>query len=69
MFGKIGEMNNGLMYWQKNNYLLYYVRNRGKYMGIFAPYGYKKSEKDHNRLLLDEEAADGVRLIFEQHAG
>lgn len=33
-------------------------------MAAFAPYGYKKSTKDHNKIVIDEEAADIVRLIF-----
>lgn len=40
-------------------------RMRGKYMATFAAYGYQKAEKDHNRLIVDEEAAKTVRLIFE----
>ena len=43
-------------------------RMRGKYMAVFAPYGYKKSEEDHNRLVPDEEAAAIVRLIFALYA-
>lgn len=48
---------------------LFSKRMRGKYMATFAPYGYKKSKKDHNRLLPDEDAAEIVRLIFELYAG
>lgn len=48
---------------------LFNKRMRGKYMATFAPYGYKKSEKDHNRLLPDRDAAEVVRLIFERYAG
>lgn len=40
-------------------------RKRGNFMATFAAYGYKKSECDHNQLLIDEEAADVVRLIFD----
>lgn len=40
-------------------------RMRGKYMATFAAYGYKKAEKDHNQILVDEEAAGIVRLIFQ----
>lgn len=43
---------------------LFHKRMRGKYMATFAPYGYKKSPEDHNRIVIDEEAADVVRLIF-----
>jgi len=47
---------------------LFQKRMRGKYMATFAPYGYKKSEKDHNQILIDEEAAEIVRSIFELYA-
>lgn len=40
-------------------------RMRGKYMATFAAYGYQKAEEDHNRLIVDEEAAETVRLIFQ----
>lgn len=43
---------------------LFHKRMRGKYMATFAPYGYKKSPKDHNKILIDEEAATVVKLIF-----
>ncbi|MDD2979308.1 MAG: recombinase family protein [Hespellia sp.] len=39
-------------------------RKRGDFVGAFAPYGYKKSEDDKNRLEIDEEAADIVSEIF-----
>ncbi len=47
---------------------LFHKRMRGKYMAVFAPYGYKKSEKNHNQILVDQEAAEIVRLIFELYA-
>ncbi|MCJ7855985.1 recombinase family protein [Lachnospiraceae bacterium NSJ-143] len=37
---------------------------RGDFIGSFAPYGYKKSKTDHNRLEVDSEAAEVVREIF-----
>lgn len=43
---------------------LFHKRMRGKYMATFAPYGYKKSPEDHNKIVIDEEAAGVVRLIF-----
>jgi DNA invertase Pin-like site-specific DNA recombinase len=36
----------------------------GEFIGAFAPYGYRKSETDKNKLLIDEYAADVVRRIF-----
>ncbi len=39
-------------------------RRQGKFIGSFAAYGYRKDETDHNKLVVDEEAADCVRRIF-----
>ena len=41
-------------------------RRQGKFIGSFAAYGYQKDEKDHNKLIIDEEAAFYVRRIFTQ---
>lgn len=43
-------------------------RMRGNYLATFAAFGYKKSPSDHNRIIVDEEAADIVRMIFEKYA-
>lgn len=40
----------------------------GKFTGCVAPFGYKKSEKDKNFLLVDEETAWIVKLIYEYGA-
>ncbi|MFR5631421.1 MAG: recombinase family protein [Monoglobales bacterium] len=39
-------------------------RKNGEYTGAFAPYGYKRSETDHNRLVIDEYPAAVVQDIF-----
>ena len=39
-------------------------RRHGDFIGAFPVYGYKKDPEDHNRLLIDEEAAGVVRDIF-----
>ncbi|MBQ3265947.1 MAG: recombinase family protein [Ruminococcus sp.] len=39
-------------------------RRRGDFIGSFAKYGYKKDPADHHKLVIDEEAAENVRLIF-----
>ena len=39
-------------------------RRQGKFIGSFAAYGYQKDESDHNRLVVDEEAAHCVRRIY-----
>lgn len=41
-------------------------RRQGKFIGSFAPYGYKKDENDRNKLVIDDEAAENVRYIFEK---
>ncbi|MBC2579727.1 recombinase family protein [Clostridium sp. DJ247] len=39
-------------------------QNTGKFIGSFSSYGYIKDPKDKNKLIVDEEAAQVVRLIF-----
>lgn len=39
-------------------------QNNGQFIGAFAAYGYKKSAEDHNKLVIDEYAANIVRYIF-----
>lgn len=39
-------------------------RKNGQFVGSFAAYGYRKDPEDKNHLLVDEEAAEIVRLIF-----
>lgn len=40
-------------------------RRNGEFIGAFAPYGYVKDPKDKNSLIIDEEAAQVVRNIFQ----
>ena len=42
---------------------------RGERLGARAPYGYRRSEDDRNRLVVDEEAAVIVHRIFAMCAG
>ncbi|MBQ3236498.1 MAG: recombinase family protein [Oscillospiraceae bacterium] len=43
----------------------FYARmKRGDFVGAFAPYGYKRTEKEKHRLVIDEEPAKIVRRIF-----
>lgn len=44
-------------------------RHQGKFIGSFAPYGYKKSPENHHYLEIDEPAAQVVRNIFELFIG
>lgn len=38
---------------------------KGEYVGAFAPYGYLKDPEDIHHLIIDEDAAKVVKLIFE----
>lgn len=39
-------------------------KKNGKHIASSVPYGYKKDPKDYNKFIIDEEAADVVRNIF-----
>jgi len=41
-------------------------RQQGDFIGSFATYGYLKDPNDNHKLIVDEEAAPVVRMIFEQ---
>ena len=41
-------------------------RQQGKFIGSFPTYGYLKDPNDHHRLIIDEEAAPIVRMIFDR---
>ncbi len=41
-------------------------RNNGDFIGSFASYGYLKDPEDRHKLIVDEEAAAVVRMIFEK---
>lgn len=43
-------------------------RERGEFLGNYAPYGYMKSPDDRHKLIIDEEAAEVVRTIFNWYA-
>lgn len=40
-------------------------QQKGEYIGSYAPYGYKKRPHDIHHFMIDEEAADVVKRIFE----
>lgn len=42
---------------------------RGDFIGSHAPYGYIKSSENKNRLVVDEQAAEVVRKIFNMYLG
>jgi DNA invertase Pin-like site-specific DNA recombinase len=41
----------------------------GKYLGTYAPFGYRKDPQDKHHLLVDEETAPIVRRIFDLRSG
>ena len=40
-------------------------REKGDFISAFAPYGYKKSEENKNKLVIDKEISDIVKNIFD----
>ena len=38
----------------------------GQYLAAYAPYGYRKSDEDKHKLVIDEDAAAVVRRMYEQ---
>lgn len=50
--------------------VLHAKRKSGQYLTSYAPYGYRKSDEDKHRLVIDEEAAVIVRRIYNlRHSG
>lgn len=43
-------------------------RERGEFLGNYAPYGYMKSPENKHKLIIDEKAAEVVRMIFNWYA-
>lgn len=43
-------------------------RERGEFLGNYAPYGYMKSPENKHKLVIDPEAAEIVRMIFNWYA-
>ncbi len=41
-------------------------RKKGEFIGSFAAYGYLKNPEDRHKLIVDEEAAEVVRMIFDK---
>lgn len=39
-------------------------RKKGQYVGAFVPYGYKKSENDKNKIIVDENIRENIMMIF-----
>lgn len=43
------------------------MKEQGKYVQHYAPYGYKKSEEDKYKLVIDEKIANNVKMIFDMY--
>ena len=43
------------------------MKSEGLYVQRYAPYGYKKSETEKHKIVIDEKVADNVRLIFKMY--
>lgn len=43
------------------------MKEEGKYVQHYAPYGYKKSEDDKYKLVADEKVASNVKMIFDMY--
>ncbi|MDF2685442.1 MAG: Recombinase [Clostridia bacterium] len=39
-------------------------KKNGKFIGSYAPYGYKKDDKNRNKLIIDNETAPYVQMLF-----
>lgn len=48
---------------------LSYKREQGQFIGSFAPYGYMIDPADKHHLIIDEETAPVVRMIFDLYVG
>lgn len=44
-------------------------RQQGKFIGAFASYGYRKNPDDYHKLMIDDEAAQVVRMIYQAFIG
>ena len=43
------------------------MKKKGKYVEKNVPYGYKKDENDKYKVIVDEDVADNVKLIFNMY--
>lgn len=44
------------------------MKKEGLYVQSYTPYGYKKSENERHKLVIDENVADNVRMIFSMYS-
>lgn len=44
-------------------------RQQGKFIGAFASYGYMKDPGDYHKLIIDEDAAPVIRMIYDEFIG
>ena len=43
------------------------MKNAGKYVEAHAPYGYKLTDEDKHKIVIDENVADIIKLIFDMY--
>ena len=43
------------------------MKNAGQYVEYYAPYGYKKAEDDKHKVIIDDEVADIIKLIYNMY--
>ena len=43
------------------------MKNEGKYVEYYTPYGYKKDSEDKYKVVIDEKVIDNVKLIFDMY--
>lgn len=43
------------------------MKESGKFVEHYAPYGYKKQEDDKHKVIIDEEVADNIRKIYDMY--
>ena len=48
--------------------VIFNMKEQGMFVQHFAPYGYKKSETEKHKLVLDENVANNVKKIFEMYS-
>lgn len=43
------------------------MKESGKFVEFYAPYGYKKREDDKHKIIIDENVADNIRKIYDMY--
>ena len=43
------------------------MKQAGKFVEHYAPYGYKKADDDKHKIIIDENVADNIRKIYDMY--